>query len=108
MTTPPPIDWLRTAGSLLLVLALLGGMLWLLKRLKALQEKNSGPRQLELMETLSVGVRQKIALVRVGTRQVLVGMTPGQFTALAHWDAPAPAHAPDGSAAGAVQQESVQ
>jgi flagellar biogenesis protein FliO len=33
-----------------------------------------------------VGVRQKIALVRVGSRQVLVGMTPGQFTALGSWD----------------------
>ncbi len=86
MSNPPPIDWMRMAGGMLLVLALLGGMLWLLKRLKAMQEKNSGPRQMELMETLSVGVRQKIALVRVGTRQVLVGMTPGQFTALASWD----------------------
>jgi flagellar protein FliO/FliZ len=88
MTNPPPIDWLRAAGSLLLVLALLGALLWMLKRLKAMQEKNSGPRQMELMETLSVGVRQKIALVRVGTRQVLVGMTPGQFTALASWETP--------------------
>lgn len=87
MSNPPPIDWMRTAGSLLLVLALLGGMLWLLKRLKAMQEKSSGPRQMELIETLSVGVRQKIALVRVGTRQIVVGMTPGQFTALASWDA---------------------
>ncbi len=87
MTNAPPIDWLRMGGSLLLVLALLGGMLWMLKRLKAMQEKHHGPRQMELMETLTVGVRQKIALVRVGTRQVLVGMTPGQFTALGSWDA---------------------
>ncbi|NBX05209.1 MAG: flagellar biosynthetic protein FliO [Betaproteobacteria bacterium] len=97
MSNPPPIDWMRTAGSLLLVLALLGGMLWLLKRVKAMQEKNNGHRQMELIETLSVGVRQKIALVRVGTRQVLVGMTPGQFTALASWDA-----APAGTRASAI------
>ena len=51
-----------------------------------MQEKNSGPRQMELLETLSVGVRQKIALIQVGSRQVLVGMTPGQFTALGSWD----------------------
>jgi flagellar protein FliO/FliZ len=74
------------AGSLLLVIALLLAMLWMLKRLKGLQEKHNGPRQMELLETLSVGVRQKIALVRVGSRQVLVGMTPGQFTALGSWD----------------------
>ena len=86
MSNAPPIDWLRMSGSLLLVIALLLGMLWMLKRLKAMQEKHSGPRQMELMETLSVGVRQKIALVRVGSRQVLVGMTPGQFTALGSWD----------------------
>ena len=89
MSNPPPIDWLRMAGSLLLVLALMGGMLWLLRRLKAMQEAQHGPRQMELLETLSVGVRQKIALVRVGTHQVLVGMTPGQFTALASWETPA-------------------
>ena len=86
MTNAPPIDWLRMSGSLLLVIALLLGMLWMLKRLKAMQEKHSGPRQMELLETISVGVRQKIALVRVGSRQVLVGMTPGQFTALGSWD----------------------
>jgi len=101
MTTAPPIDWLRMAGSLLLVVGLLLAMLWMLKRLKALQEKHNGPRQMELLETLSVGVRQKIALVRVGSRQVLVGMTPGQFTALGSWDtatgagaAPRPASTP--------------
>ena len=86
MTNAPPIDWLRMSGSLLLVIALLLGMLWTLKRLKVMQEKNSGPRQMELLETLSVGVRQKIALIQVGSRQVLVGMTPGQFTALGSWD----------------------
>ena len=86
MTNAPPIDWLRMAGSLLLVVALLLAMLWMLKRLKAMQEKHNGPRQMVLLETLSVGVRQKIALVRVGSRQVLVGMTPGQFTALGSWD----------------------
>ena len=86
MTNAPTIDWLRMSGSLLLVIALLLGMLWMLKRLKAMQEKNSGPRQMELLETLSVGVRQKIALIQVGSRQVLVGMTPGQFTALGSWD----------------------
>ena len=101
MTNAPPIDWLRMSGSLLLVIALLLGMLWMLKRLKAMQEKHSGPRHMELLETLSVGVRQKIALVRVGSRQVLVGMTPGQFTALGSWDtatgtgsAPLPASTP--------------
>jgi flagellar protein FliO/FliZ len=105
MSNPPPIDWMRTAGSLLLVLALLGGMLWLLKRVKAMQEKNSGPRQMELMETLSVGVRQKIALVRVGTRQVLVGMTPGQFTALASWDTASAGTSASATASGAAPLE---
>jgi flagellar biogenesis protein FliO len=50
-----------------------------------------------------VGVRQKIALVRVGTRQVLVGMTPGQFTALASWDTSA--HPAGAAVSGPVQQE---
>jgi len=38
-----------------------------------------------LLETISLGPRQKIALLRVGGQQVLVGITASQFTALGTW-----------------------
>jgi flagellar biogenesis protein FliO len=35
-----------------------------------------------MIEALSVGTRQKLALVRVGDHEVLIGISPGQITAL--------------------------
>ena len=80
------MDMLRFMGSMLLVLALLGGLLWGLKRLQAGALRPGGAaRQLEIIEAVSVGPRQKIALVRVGNREVLVGVSPAQITALGQW-----------------------
>ncbi len=84
-TTGVGFDWFRYAGSMMLVLLLLGGMLWLLRRLKSLQGTQHVAQRLQLLETISVGPRQKISLLRVGSNQVLVGITAGRFTALAHW-----------------------
>lgn len=78
---------LRFAGSLLLVLALLGGLLWGLKRMQAGVRLSPGVRQLQVLEAVSVGPRQKIVLVRVGAREVLVGVSPTQLTALGAWPA---------------------
>ncbi|MFB0900312.1 MAG: flagellar biosynthetic protein FliO [Polaromonas sp.] len=81
------IDMLRFAGSLVLVLCLLGGLLWGLKRMQAVGRLSGGARQLHVIEAVSVGPRQKIALVRVGNREVLVGVSPTQLTALGSWPA---------------------
>ena len=89
-TAATSIDWLRVSASMLLVLGLLGALLWTLKRMKVLQIQHKGPPMLQVLETISVGPRQKMALVRVGAHQVLVGMTASQFTALGSWDDPGP------------------
>jgi len=81
------MDMLRFAGSLLLVLGLLGGLLWGLKRMQSGVRLSGGERQLQVIEAVSVGPRQKIALVRVGSREVLVGVSPTQLTALGTWPA---------------------
>jgi flagellar protein FliO/FliZ len=89
-TAATSIDWLRVGASMVLVLGLLAALLWTLKHMKSLQIQHKGPPMLEVLETISVGPRQKMALVRVGSHQVLVGMTATQFTALGHWDDPRP------------------
>lgn len=89
-TAVPSIDWLRVGASMVLVFGLLAAMFWMLKRMKSLQIQHKGPPMLEVLETISVGPRQKMALVRVGSHQVLVGMTATQFTALGSWDDPRP------------------
>ena len=80
------IDWFRMGASMVLVLGLLAAMFWMLKRMKGLQVQRNGAPRLEVLETISVGPRQKMALVRIGAHQVLVGMTATQFTALGSWD----------------------
>ena len=89
-TAATSIDWLRVSASMLLVLGLLAALLWMLKRMKGLQIQHKGPPMLQVLETISVGPRQKMALVRVGAHQVLVGMTATQFTALGQWEDPGP------------------
>lgn len=79
------LDLFRVLGSTAMVLLLLVGMLWLLRRLQAAQRTQGGPSQLKLLETISLGPRQKIALLRIGSHQVLVGITASQFTALGAW-----------------------
>ena len=76
------VDWLRVSGSFVLVLLLLGGMLWLLRRMKDIQLRHKGPARLELCETIHVGPRQKVALLRVGDKHILVGISPQQLVAL--------------------------
>ena len=81
------VDMLRFAGSLILVLCLLGGLLWALKRMQTGVRPGGGLKQLQVIEAVSVGPRQKVALVRVGSREVLVGISPAQITALGNWPA---------------------
>ena len=78
-------DWLRFGGSVALVLVLLAAMLWTLRRLRSMQIAKGGISKLEIIETISVGPRQKIALLRVDRHMLLIGMTANQFTALGQW-----------------------
>lgn len=78
-------DLFRMLGSFALVLALMAALLWALRKLQSrIATQNTG-RRLNVIESLSVGPRQKFALLRVGQHEVLVGITPTQMTALAHW-----------------------
>ena len=79
------IDWFRYALSIGLVVSLLIGLLWILRRLKSMQKISSENNKLQLLETINIGPRQKISLIRVGSHQVLVGITVNQFTALGSW-----------------------
>ena len=83
-----PFDWVRVAGSIVLVLLLLAALLWTLRRMKIMQTTQGGELKLRVLETISVGPRQKIALLQVDKHLVLIGMSANQFTALGNWDDP--------------------
>jgi len=78
-------DLFRMLGSLALVVALMLAMLWGLRQLQSkINSQNSG-RRLQIIESLSVGTRQKVALIRVGEREVLIGISPTQINGIASW-----------------------
>lgn len=54
--------------------------LWALNRLQVI--KSGGQRQLNLVYQLSVGTRERIAVVQVQDRQILIGITPHQISLL--------------------------
>ena len=81
------MDALRMLGSMAVVIVLLLAVLWGLKRVqnKMLTATHSG--RMQVLETQSIGPRQKIALVRIGDHEVLLGITPTQINALGSWQA---------------------
>jgi flagellar protein FliO/FliZ len=60
--------------SLFAIVALILVISWALKRLKLAGPRGSG--QIALVDELSIGPRDRIALIRVGESQVLVGISP--------------------------------
>ena len=77
-------DWLQYLLSFALVIALLLGSLWALRKLQsgAGGLRARGSSRLKIVETLSVGPRQKIALVQLDGQDVLLGITVQSITAL--------------------------
>ncbi len=78
-------DVFRMLGSLGLVIALLVALLWALRKLQGKMNSQNAGRRLQIIESLSVGTRQKVALIRVGEREVLIGISPTQINGIASW-----------------------
>ena len=75
-------------ASLALVLALMGALLWALRRLQNKLQSGADPsRQMRLLESLSVGPRQKILLLQVDGQRMLLGVTAQNIQALGQWSA---------------------
>jgi flagellar protein FliO/FliZ len=75
-------DWLQLVASFAFVLGLLGLVLWGLRRMQHSKAFGRKDAQLQVIESLSVGARQKLLLVRVRDQEVLVGVGPHGMTAL--------------------------
>lgn len=78
-------DVFRMLGSLALVIALLVLLLWALRKLQGKMNGQNAGRRMQIVESLSVGPRQKVALIRVGEREVLIGISPNQINGIASW-----------------------
>lgn len=84
MATGPGFwDVLQYLLSFALVIGLLLALLWGLRKLQNAQAfARKSTARLQIMETVSVAPRQKIALVRWDDREVLVGISAQHMTLL--------------------------
>ncbi len=73
-------DFLQMFLGLLFVLGLIFGMAWFIRRMGSFQQVSHGA--LRILGGLSLGQRERIVLVQVGNKQLLIGLAPGQIRTL--------------------------
>jgi flagellar protein FliO/FliZ len=72
------MDWVRQLGAVALVLGLLSGALWALRRrsLAGMPAVRPKGRRLQRVERLALGPHHALELVRMGDRALLVAAHP--------------------------------
>jgi flagellar protein FliO/FliZ len=88
---------LRVSIALLVVLAAVLGTAWLARRVRGLTAAGNGG--LEILSQLPLGARERAVLIRVGDRQLLLGVGSGGVRTLHVLDAPGPSASASGAAA---------
>jgi flagellar protein FliO/FliZ len=91
-------DWLSFALSFGIVLALLGALLYTLKRMQNGNLLGIGQRRIRVIDSMSLAPRQKIVLVRVKDQDILLGITVQQINTLASFPLSAEEIAADAAA----------
>ena len=79
------MELFRLIASTVFVLALLGGLLYLMKRMQNKIGLTGQVRKMQLTESLSLSARQKVACIQMDGHTILVGIGPAQLSCLAHW-----------------------
>lgn len=75
-------QWLSLIASFALVLILLLGTLWVLRRIGAAGLRPQAGRRLVVVESLWLGNRQRVVLLRVDSREILLGISHQGITRL--------------------------
>jgi flagellar protein FliO/FliZ len=75
-TGVPVLPWFEAVVATLIVLALLGATLWLLR--KGLSRQTGAGAVMSVESSLSLGERRSLVVVRVEGRRLLMGVAPGQ------------------------------
>jgi flagellar protein FliO/FliZ len=81
MVGPSAGNLLQTIFALSLVLALLGAMVWFMKRFGP--QAAAGAAQMRTIGALSLGGRERVVVIEVGDQWIVVGASPGRINALA-------------------------
>ena len=90
MTAPPLASsqdqLIQVSLSLMVVLAVIYAVAWIIKRNRGVQGLTGMP--MKTLAVLPMGVKEKIVLIEVGGKQILLGMTAHNINALATFDEP--------------------
>jgi len=70
--------------GLVVVILCIVALSWLARRMQRLQTSTGG--SLQVIEGVNVSARERVVLLQVGDKQVLVGVAPGQVNALHVFD----------------------
>ncbi len=102
--TPPPAPsgW-RALGSTLLVAGLAGGGLWAFRKYGVRKLPGSGGSRLKIEESLALGDRRFVSILRADGEQFLVALTPQGIQLLGRLDGPEAA--PGGGFAQALDRQ---
>lgn len=71
----------QVVGALAAVLLLIAACAWLARRFA--RPVGVGGERLNVVAALAIGPRERVLLLRVGTREVLLAVTPGKISSLA-------------------------
>ncbi len=71
--------------GLIIVVSLIFIFAWLSRKMNLLQKFSSG-YQIKNLATLSLGTREKVNLIEVGGKQILIGIAPGRVNQLHVFD----------------------
>jgi flagellar protein FliO/FliZ len=77
---------LQVLLALVLVLALIAGMAWLMRRMGGLTQVGGGV--VRVLGGVPVGQRERVVLIQVGGKQLLLGVAPGRVQTLHVLDEP--------------------
>ena len=80
-------DWVSMMGSFLVVLGLLIFTLLMIKKMGP-KIGMSGGKNLKVLEVQNLGARQRLMLLNVNQRQILVGISAGAMTKLGEFPMP--------------------
>jgi flagellar protein FliO/FliZ len=88
-------ELLRVVLSLIAVVVMILAVGWLTRRMQA--RVRPGGQRVRCLETLAVGVKEKVLLLEVGERQLLVGASPAGLRTLLVLDEALPPPKPQAS-----------
>ena len=82
----PAASLLRTMLGLIVVLAVMAAIAWFMKRVGPVA-RGGNAQALRIVGGVSVGSREKVVVLEVGGRWLVVGVAPGQVNAIADLEA---------------------